>query len=734
MRLFFFWPDTTDFLTMSHPFLGAPIRWLAIVLAMALPAPHHAAATQQHALLVGVSSYPSLPENLQLHGPANDVPLMRNLLLQRGFTPKNIRVLADGVAGAGEPTRAAIMGELKALAGRAGKGDFVFLFFAGHGSQQPARDIGPQNPEPDGLDEIFLPRDIGKWSGAVGSVQNAIVDDELGLAITAIRNRGAFVWAVFDTCHSGTITRGIPDESVRYRDVRPQALGIPDSELARAAKEAAALVPRTRGAEGGAPMTGVMAARAGGEAGGFVVFYAAQSWERAPEERLPAGHPDRRSHGVFTFALAQTLAMNPSMTYRQAAQQILQRYRGRNQGQPTPLFEGPSLDAPVFGATAGAQVQQWRIEKDERTGTLRIGAGALHQLSEGAVFAVMRGPAAPDKEALGYVSATRVEVLQSAVEPTDYGGKPKMAAAAIPDDAYARLVNPNLSLVLRVALPPSVAKPAAHDAKAKAVLDQLAKEKPAGLAVSWLPAREGGDIRLLVRDDKLWLLPPSAELIAEGPHKSLSIDLVKNDAKQLREKLLDSLRSIAKVVNLLRLASQSSASPVAQKVELTITVERGGKPFPFNPNQVPALFDRDQLSIRVSNRHTQAVDVTVLFIDSQYGITSIFPRSGESNRVVPNGQLTLGKVEINVDTVGRESLLFIVAEAEPGAASADFSFLQQERLAVTRGAGQAAAGDLHAILENIGFAPERTRGVRVAKSTLDRTAIRLYTWDTTARR
>src|SRR5262245_60802286 len=180
-----------------------------------------AVASERYALLVGVSSYPSLGENLQLHGPKNDVVLMRALLQQKGFEARNVRVLADGVPGATDPTNAAITGELKALAGRAARGDFVFLFFAGHGSQQPARSVGPQNPEPDGLDEMFLPRDIGRWSGTTESVQNAIIDDDLGAAIAAIRNRGAFVWAVFDTCHSGTITRGIVDEGVRYRDVKP---------------------------------------------------------------------------------------------------------------------------------------------------------------------------------------------------------------------------------------------------------------------------------------------------------------------------------------------------------------------------------------------------------------------------------------------------------------------------------------------------------------------------------
>src|SRR5262245_47609981 len=89
-----------------------------------------------HALLVGVSSYPSLSPQLQLTGPKNDVELMRDLLQRRGFPAANIRVLADGVRDShGDPTRARIMGELKAIIDKAQKNDYVFLFFAGHGSQ-----------------------------------------------------------------------------------------------------------------------------------------------------------------------------------------------------------------------------------------------------------------------------------------------------------------------------------------------------------------------------------------------------------------------------------------------------------------------------------------------------------------------------------------------------------------------------------------------------------------------
>ncbi|MDW8469034.1 MAG: hypothetical protein RML56_08775 [Burkholderiales bacterium] len=386
----------------------------------------------------------------------------------------------------------------------------------------------------------------------------------------------------------------------------------------------------------------------------------------------------------------------------------------------------------MFGTQAGPRVLQWPIEKDERTGALRIPAGALHQLGEGALFALMRAPADADTQALGYLAATRIELTRSLLAPAAHGQTPPIAASAVPEGAYARLVDPGLALALRVALPPPVAKPGPQEAKAKALLDQLAKETLSGLAIAWVPAREGADLRLLLRGGKLWLLSPSAELVAEGPHRSLSIDLAKNDPAQLREKLIESLRAIAKVVNLLRLAAHAASSPVAQKVDIAVEVERAGKTFALLPERVPALFAGDRLAVRIANRHTQPVDVTVLFMDSRYGIASLFPRAGESNRVVPNGRLVLDRFEVDADTVGRESLLFIVAEAEPGAASADFGFLGQARLEATRGGG--APGELRAILEAIGFAPERTRGLRVARTALDRVAIRLYTWETRARR
>ena len=63
---------------------------------------------------------------------------------------------------------------------------------------------------------MLLPADIGPYDPIGGGIKNSLVDDELGDKLAAIRAKGAFVWAIIDACHSGTVTRG--DEVTRSVD------------------------------------------------------------------------------------------------------------------------------------------------------------------------------------------------------------------------------------------------------------------------------------------------------------------------------------------------------------------------------------------------------------------------------------------------------------------------------------------------------------------------------------
>ena len=103
----------------------AKIYLATLLLCSLLPiSPLH--AREMRALIVGVSEYPNLTKEYQLKGPRNDAVRSRNVLLQRGFAPENITVLADGVSESSMPTRANILAELARLANWAARDDIVF--------------------------------------------------------------------------------------------------------------------------------------------------------------------------------------------------------------------------------------------------------------------------------------------------------------------------------------------------------------------------------------------------------------------------------------------------------------------------------------------------------------------------------------------------------------------------------------------------------------------------------
>ncbi|PCJ87342.1 MAG: peptidase C14, partial [Hyphomicrobiales bacterium] len=319
--------------------------WASLVFGLALfGSAVCASAATNHALIVGVSEYPNLDKKFWLNGPRNDADLVRNYLMSNqliAFDAGNIITLADGLEGAGNPTLAAIREAFGQLQNTIQSGDFVYLHFSGHGSQAPA--LKPEE-ELDGLDELFLPADIGLWQDGVDAVENALVDDELGRLIDGLRAKGASVWAVFDSCHSGTVTRGIgkttPGDEEVSRKLPTEALGIPDTAMANLE------VTQTRG--GNSPVESSALIDSSGDGDGiFVAFYAAQTNQTTPEMNLPPNDPDRKPHGLFTYTLFEALAQNPDLSYRQLGQEILRRYTVNYRVQPTPLFEG-DLDAAVF--------------------------------------------------------------------------------------------------------------------------------------------------------------------------------------------------------------------------------------------------------------------------------------------------------------------------------------------------------------------------------------------------
>ncbi len=644
----------------------------AALAALGLSGP---ALADNYAILIGASTYPNLEERFWLKGPANDVDLIQTYLTEAApvpFDAGNITVLADGVEGAADPTLQAIRDAFADLAGRVGADDFVYLHFSGHGTQAPALD---PDTEIDGLDELFLPVDIGPWSDTVGAVENGLVDDEIGQLIGALRAKGATVWAVFDACHSGTVTRGAPagSEEVRLRKLSPAALGVPEDAMLDALTRARALPdPRAR------PDSPAAEALKDGEGGAFIAFYAAQTNETTPEKRLPAGVPERRSQGVFTYTLFETLAQNPGLTYRQLGQEILRKYTVGNLALATPMFEG-ALDSIVFSGEAGERIVQWPLREGEFGPIIR--AGALQGVTEGEVLALLPTAAASVDEALGYAEATFVETFQAELTMVDHNGV--APPDSLPRGTFVRKVSDAVDFSLTVALPD------APGADLSAAFDILKQD--AGARLRFVAAGDAADVQLArlpgsPRPGALWFLPGSGLLEAENIDQTPSVGTAGRSPAELAVALQDNLGRMSRAINLLRMGEQYSGTDLNIDLSLRTRTPVQRQLRDMDLTAVPVLVPDDQVHVLARNNEAFPVDANVLHIGSNYEINHFF-----RGRLQPGDTLKKGLFKITDEAFGRDRVIIILTPVDGQDDIEDLRFLEQAPVRAMRGAGTSGS-------------------------------------------
>ncbi|WP_162798659.1 caspase family protein [Sulfitobacter sp. SK012] len=351
-----------------------------------------ASIAETRALLVGVSDYDDETGIVDLKGPANDVALLRDMLRLREVT--DIRILADGVEGGIAPTRAAILKAFEDLAEAAQKGDFVYIHFSGHGTRQPDRN----GDETDGLDEVFLPADTGRAQPGQNTIPNALLDDEIGAAVKKIRTKGANVWLVMDSCHSGSGLRAAaPGTAARFVD--PAILGIavassprPEAQII----EAATTVDQPSD-------------------GSFLAFYSARSTEVAREINLaPEGQPEAW-YGLFSATLAARLQAQKAISFRQLFQAVLSDMNADHipggARLQTPSWEGPLIDAAVFGGEATTGLRRYAVSVDE------LAAGLVHGIPEGTLVGLVADAADGPEAIIGFAQTEDTTPTLSYLRP-----------------------------------------------------------------------------------------------------------------------------------------------------------------------------------------------------------------------------------------------------------------------------------------------------------------------------
>jgi hypothetical protein len=154
---------------------------------------------------------------------------MKTLLTSKfEFPPANVLVLTDEKA-----THAGIVAAFKKhLIANTQRGDIVVFHYSGHGSQM--KDVS--GDELDGLDETIVPHDSRDPAGKVFDIS----DDEINSLLQELSKKTQNITFIFDSCNSGTVTRGANKKSVSRR---PLCFPRPRTSAARQKDDRSARLP-----------------------------------------------------------------------------------------------------------------------------------------------------------------------------------------------------------------------------------------------------------------------------------------------------------------------------------------------------------------------------------------------------------------------------------------------------------------------------------------------------------
>lgn len=421
----------------------------------------------RRALLVGIDRYlpddrapKSLPDPSpggrrwkDLRGAVNDVRALREVLIHRfGFRPDDVIVLENHDA-----TRQAILAAFQRhLIEPARSGDHSLFYYAGHGS----RIRNSRSTELDGKDETIVPADANAAAGERKVVD--IRDKEWDRLFTRVLDKGAWLTALFDSCHSGSISRGPAPVTAATRfldeDERDVAALLDPDQAAHPP----GLDPETRE--------------------GALIISAAQEDQQA-KETLQVMGTGRQWHGAFSLALVQSLNELPihvtaarlfdRVTARLAAEGHLQ--------EPVLAGRASRRHAPLLGDASGLL-----IDAKTRVNLVQAYAADDVELQGGAAVGLTR-----DTELVSVATARKTPEVR--VRITDVRGLIRSRATVVSGDWSGLKAGDEFEVVQRglpasSSLPVWVGPPVTDLRIARALAHDLAVQASGrGVTLVWDP-------------------------------------------------------------------------------------------------------------------------------------------------------------------------------------------------------------------------------------------------------
>lgn len=259
------------------------------------------------------------------------------------------------------------------LIAKAKKGDVIILHFSGHGSQ--VKD--DSGDEIDELDETLVPYD-SRTPGVFD-----ITDDEINGLIGQLAQKTNNITLIFDTCHSGTSTKGGNITREIEMDKRQQPIPHQYATSLRMGEGEADIRPTNAD---------------------YVLISGSLAKQLSNETDF-----EGRRHGVLTWFLASALkGASDRATYRDIMIEVKREVNARFPTQE-PQLEGPGQDVVVFGVDR-VLTKPYVLVDPIGTGRVRIEAGKAFGLGTGSTLKVFAPQSADfdEKRAIATVKVTSV--------------------------------------------------------------------------------------------------------------------------------------------------------------------------------------------------------------------------------------------------------------------------------------------------------------------------------------
>ncbi|HMB90559.1 MAG TPA: caspase family protein [Rhodothermales bacterium] len=559
------------------------------------------------ALLVGVNSYPHLSRFSQLEGAVNDVERMRTLLTTRfDFPPENVRVLVDENA-KHDNILAAFRQHLVA---NAQPGDIVVFHYSGHGSQLNDETDGD---ELDGVDETIVPSDSDREG------TRDIRDDEINALLAEI-DPAASITLIFDSCHSGTVTRDLEGGRARTIDR--------DSLLTRRTA--------TRGASGSEGLADRTLS--------YVLLSGARSDQLAKEFR-----EDGKAYGALTYFLTETLnRADSALTYTDLRDIVQSQITTRFANQ-SPQLEGPSSDSYVFSTASSLAQPHVTVRPLDSEVRLQVQAGAVHGMTKGSVFEIYPpGTKRFDTQnaAIARARLTRVDAFTSEAEVLSGGPVPAAARAIEREHVY-----PDQEMTLR------------YDGLASSALLRTVKDS----LDTWTHIRVVPE----VSDDFDLRLYEDAGQVHIRHDEAVFSEPVPVDAPDAADRVVGHVEQWAKWFNVRGIHHATSESPV--KLHLTLDDTNPDTSRPWNE-----VDEGGTLRIAIENQSDQRLYITGFLMASTGAIQPFYPPAGASEWLAPGARSHDIRASVNV-SAGRpfsRDIIKVFATTSP----VDLSSLFQGRI------------------------------------------------------